>query len=89
MRYVNLTLNMHRKDVNNPKAIALCNHFKTHGHNFMKYAKSSITEQLNEKKKRSETSDVSKDNLRLLLKLLEDFWIIKLETRVLEGLNQE
>ena len=54
----------------------------------MKYAKSSITEQLNEKK-RSETSDVSKDNLRLLLKLLEDFWIIKLETRVLEGLNQE
>ena len=52
MRYVNLTLNMHRKDVNNPKAIALCNHFKTHGHNFMKYAKSSIREQLNEKKKK-------------------------------------
>ena len=89
MRYVNLTRNIHRKDVNNPKAIPLCNHFKTHSHNFMKHAKFSIREQLNEKKKRSETSDVSKDNLRLLLKLLKDFWIIKLEICVLKGLNQE
>ena len=33
----NLRLNNHRKDVYNPKAISACNHFKIHGHNFMKH----------------------------------------------------
>ena len=40
----NLRLSNHRKDVNNPKAIPASNHFKTHGHNFMKHAKLTLIE---------------------------------------------
>ena len=40
----NLRLNNHRKDANNLKAILACNHFKMHGHNFMKYTKFTLTE---------------------------------------------
>ena len=58
----NLRVNNHRKEVNNPKAIPACHHFKTHGHNFMKHAKFTLIEQL------SETSKVRKDTLRLRLK---------------------
>ena len=35
----NLRLHNYRKDVNNPKAIPECHHFKLHGHNFMHHAK--------------------------------------------------
>ena len=62
----NLRLNNHRKDVNNPKVIPACNHFKIHGHNFMKHAKFNLIEQL------TEISNVSKDTLRLRLKRRED-----------------
>ena len=79
----NLKLYNHRKDVNNLKAIPTCNHFKMHGHNFMKHAKFTLIEQL------MEISNVSKDTLRLRLKRREDFWIIKLETLAPKGLNQE
>ena len=79
----NLRLNNHRKDVNNPKAIPACNHFKMHGHNFMKHAKFTLIEQL------TEISNVGKDTLKLQLKRLEDFWIIKLETLAPKRLNQE
>ena len=79
----NLRLNNHRKDVYNPKAIPACNHFKIHGHKFMKHAKFTPIEQL------AEISNVSKDTLRLRLKRREDFWIIKLETLAPKGLNQE
>ena len=80
----NLRLNNHRKDVYNPKAIPACNHFKIHGHNFMKHAKFTLIEQL------TEISNVSKDTLRLRLKRrFKDFWIIKLKTLAPKGLNQE
>ena len=79
----NLRLNNHRKDVNNSKVIPACNHFKIHGHNFMKHAKFTLIEQL------TEISNGSKDTLRLRLKWQEDFWIIKFETPVPKGLNQE
>ena len=79
----NLRLDNHRKDVNNPKAIPACNHFKMHGHNFMKHAKFTLIEQL------TEISNVRKDTLKLRLKRLEDFWIIKLETLAPKRLNQE
>ena len=36
----NLRPNNHKKDVNNPKSIPASNHFKIHGDNFMKHAKS-------------------------------------------------
>ena len=79
----NLRLNNHRKDVNNPKAIPACSHFKIPGHNFMKPANFTFIEQL------TQISNVSKDTLRLRVKRREDFWIIKLETLTLKGLNQE
>ena len=50
----NLRLNNHREDVNNLKAIPACNHFKIHGHKFMKHAKFTLIEQL------TEISNVSK-----------------------------
>ena len=67
----NLRLNNHRNNVNNPTPIPACNHFKIHGHNFMKHGKFALIEQL------TEISNVSKDTLRLQLKWEEDFWIIK------------
>ena len=79
----NLRLNNYRKDVYNLKAIPACNHFKIHGHNFMKHAKFTLIEQL------TEISNVSKDTLKLRLKRREDFWIIKLKTLAPKGLNQE
>lgn len=41
-----LTLRLHnyRKKINNRKAIPAYNHFKTHGHNFMKHVKFTLTE---------------------------------------------
>ena len=79
----NLRLNYHRKNVNNPKAISACSHFKIHGHNIMKHAKFTLIEQL------TEISNISKDTIRLWLKRREYFWIIKLETLAPKGLNQE
>ena len=78
----NLRLNNHRKDVNNPKAIPACNHFKIHGHNFMKHAKFNLIEQS------TAISNLSTDTLRLRLKW-RHFWIIKFETLAPKGLNQE
>ena len=49
----------------------------------MKHAKFTLIGQL------TKISNVSKDTLRLRLKLREDFWIIKLETIAPKGLNQE
>ena len=79
----NLRLNNHGKNVNNPKAISACSHFKIHGHNIMKHAKFTLIEQL------TEISNISKDTIRLWLKRREYFWIIKLETLAPKGLNQE
>ena len=75
-----LRLNNHRKEVNNPKAIPACHHFKTHGPNFIEHPTFILTEQL------SEISNVSKDTLRLRLKRIEDFWMIKLKTLARKGL---
>ena len=39
-KFLRKRLNNHKKDVNNPKSIPASNHFKIHGDNFMKHAKS-------------------------------------------------
>ena len=49
----------------------------------MKHAKFTLIEQV------IETSNVSKDTLRLWLKRRGGFWITKLETVTPKGLNQE
>ena len=71
------------KDVNNPKIIPAYHHFKIPGYYFMKNAKFTIIEQI------TETSNVSKGTLRLLLKRRETSYTIRLETLVPKGLNQE
>lgn len=60
-----------------------CNHFKTHGHNFMRHAKLILIEQLNE------TSNRSQETLRLRLKRREDFCCIKLKLLAPKRINQE
>ena len=57
-----LRLINHRRDVNKPKVIPACNHFKIHRHNFMKHPKFTLVEKL------TEMLNVSKDGLRLRLK---------------------
>ena len=42
----NVRLYNQGKDINNPKAIPACSHFKRHGHNFIKDAKFTLIEQL-------------------------------------------
>ena len=68
----NLRLNKLRKDVNNPKVIPACHHFKTHGHSFIKHAMFTLI-------LLSETSNVHEGTLRLQLKWQEDFWINELK----------
>ena len=60
--------------------ILASNHFDIEGHNFNTHAKFIIQEQLNQ---------VNLDNLTLrkLLKIRENFWILKLEARNPKGLN--
>ena len=79
----NLRLSNHRKDVNNSQVIPAWNHFKMHGHNFVKHGKFALIEQL------TEILNVGKDTLRLRLKQREDFWIIKLEALAPKGPNQK
>ena len=69
--------------MSNPKAIPAWAHFRKEGHNFIEHSKLTFIEQL------TETENVSKANLGLQLKLMEDFWILKLGTLCLKGLNQE
>ena len=57
----NLELDHHKKDFNNTKAISACHHLKIYGHNFMKYAKFTLIEQL------TEISIAIKDKQRLRL----------------------
>ena len=63
--------------------IPTCNHFKIHGHNFIKHAKFTLIEQL------MEISNVSKGTLRLRLNRQEHLWIIKLEILAPMVINQE
>ena len=63
--------------------IPVSNHFKIHGHNFIKNAKFTLIEQL------MEISNVSKGTLRLRLNRQEHLWIIKLEIFAPMVINQE
>lgn len=79
----NIRLNNHRKDVNSPKAIPACLHFRKERHNFLKHARFTLIEELSEK------DNISKETLKLRLKQRENFWILKLQTLTPKGLNQE
>ena len=81
----NIRVNNYQKDANgnNPKAIPTSIHFKQPGHNFNKHEKFTLIAQINN------TINNDKDIIKIRLKRREDFWILKLDTLTLKGLNQE
>ena len=79
----NIRLNNHRKDVKNPNAIPACKHFNRHDHDFNNHGKIIIIEQLRNIRK------TSTETLKERLKQRGNFWIMKLETLVPLGLNQD
>ena len=78
----NLRLNNHRKDTKKPNSILACKHFQEKGHNFNKHAKFIIIDKL-------VNLHGSKETLREMLVIRENFWIQKLKTLVPFGLNRE
>ena len=75
-------LHNHRKDVKTVDAIMACKHFQQENHNFNKYAKFTIIDQLTNTSK-------SKETLTQRLIERENFWILKLDTLYQEGFNME
>ena len=78
----NLRLNNQRKDTKKPSSILAFKHFQEKGHNFNKHAKFIILDKL-------VNLHSSKEALWLMLVIGKDFWIPKVKTLVLFGLNQE
>ena len=78
----NLRLNNHRKDTKKPNSILACKHFQEQGHTFNKHAKFIIIDKLI-------NLYGSKEALREMLVIRENFWMQKLKTLVPFGLNQE
>ena len=81
----NIQLNKYRKDANsnNPEAIPASVDFKQTGKNFSKHTKFTLIEQIDN------TINTNLDTIKLRLERREDFWILKLDTLKLKGLNQE
>ena len=79
---LNLRISNHRKDVLMLNAIPADRHFGQRDHNFNTDAKFTIIEKL-------QNTKLSKENIAELLKKRENFWIKKLETLRLKGLNHE
>ena len=67
----NLRLNNHRKDTKKSNSILACKHFQGQGHNFNIYAKFIIIDKLVNLHR-------SKEALREMLVIRENFWIQKL-----------
>ena len=78
----NLRLNYHRKDSTKKDAILACTHFQKSNHIFQKDAKFILVEQITKKYN-------SIEELRLILKKRENFWILNLRTLYPDGLDQE
>ena len=78
----NLGLNKHRKDTKQPNSFLACKQFQGQGHNFNKHAKFIIIDIL-------VNLHGSKEVLREMSVVRENFWIQKLKTLVPFGLNQE
>ena len=79
----NIRFNSHRKDVKNTNAIPACEHFNRHNHDFDNHREIIIIEQTRN------ICTTSTDTLKERLKQGENFWIMKLETLVPYGFNQD
>ena len=78
----NLRLNNHRKDTKKSNSILACKHLQEQGHNFNKHAKFIIIDKMI-------NLHGSKEALREMLVVRENFWIQKVKTRVSFGLKQK
>ena len=78
----NLRLNNHRKDTKKPNSILACKHFQEQEHNFNVHAKFIIID-------KPVNLHCSKEALREMVVIRENFWIQKLKTLVPFGHNQE
>ena len=78
----NLRLKNHRKDTKKPYSILVCKHFQEQGHNFNKHVKFIIIDKL-------VYLHGSKEAVREMLVVRQNFWIQKLKTLVPFGINQE
>ena len=76
-----IKLNNHKKDSKNRNPILACKHFRNSNQNFQRDAKFSLVEQITK-------TFTATEQLRLLLKKRENFWIQKLKTPLYaDGLN--
>ena len=80
---VNIRLNNHRKYIKKPNAIEACKHFNNNEHTLSKHVKFIVIELLRN------INTTTTETLKLRLKERENFWIKKLKTLTLYGLNQE
>ena len=78
----NLRLNNHRKDSKKKDAILACTHFQKSNRIFQRDAKFVLIEHITKKYNTIE-------EIRLILKKRENFWILNLLTLYPDGLNQE
>ena len=79
----NIRFNNHRKDVKDPNALPADKNLTLPGHDFNKDSKFTYIEKL------TNTNKVATKTLKERLKNRENFWIIKLKTLTLNGLNQD
>ena len=77
---LNLRINTHRNDVWRTDCPPCDKHFQMPDHNFNAHAKFTIIEEVYNK-------SLSKLKIRSLLEHREDFWILKLQTLSLQGIN--
>ena len=78
----NIRLNNHRKDSQNKIPILACKYFQSSNQNFQRDAKFTLIEQFPKTFRTTE-------QLQLLLKKRENFWILTLKILYPDGLNQE
>ena len=75
-------INNHRKDSKNKNPILASKHFQNSNHSFQRDAKFTLIEEITK-------TLTTTEQLPLLLKKRENFWILKLKTLYPDGLNQE
>ena len=79
----NLRTNNHRSDSKKQNSTPVDQHFSTPGHNFTKHAMITLIEKL------ENTTYMSEEEVTTFLEKRENFWMIKLETLIPDGFNQE
>ena len=77
-----IRLNNHRKDLKDAKTILVDKHFQSRGHRFNKHVRFMIICRLT-------NTNLDKEILRERFSQRQNFWVQKLQSLYLKGLNQE